>query len=148
MPAPCRPAHHFSCPLSPSQTLFRSPVVSHTEMSESLLLSTFMLLCKHKPVCSLSQEHLQLCITLQYLPKDCVILVLNERNLSPKQTSQEKFRQARFFLGFLELHRAVFPTCKSLTVNVAHPCATSIIFHLILFSNSILTNLKIFFKRK
>ena len=63
--------------------------------------------------------------------------VPNKRTLSPKQISQENFRQAGFFLGSLELHRTVFPTWKSLTVNVAHPCATSVNFYWILFADSI-----------
>ena len=103
-------------------------------MSESLLFSTSVLL--YKRVFFLLGAFAVICY-FTISAKGFYDFVPNKRTLSPKKISQENFRQARCFLGSLELHRTVFPTWKSLPVNIAHPRATSVSFYGILFSDSI-----------
>ena len=80
-------------------------------MSESLLLSTFVLL--YKRVFFLLGAFAVICY-FTISAKGFYDFVPNKRTLGPKHISQESFRQARCFLGSLELHRTVFPTWKSL----------------------------------
>ena len=105
----------------------------HNYMSESLLFSTSVLL--YKRVFFLLGAFAVICY-FTISAKGFYDFVPNKRTLSPKKMSQENFRQARCFLGSLELHRTVFPTWKSLPVNIAHPRATSVSFYGILFSDS------------
>lgn len=128
-------SRHFSC-------LQWRPL----KMSESLTSSTFKLLCKRKPMCSFSQDHLLLYLTLQYLPKDFCDFCPKWKESQPQADKPGGMGAGKTFPEISGNHIELYFRGASHLQPVLPIYVPPLIFYLAF--SSLLINLKIEYNRK